>query len=172
MAQWCLDQGAQIVAVDAPCRWRTGGRPRSAEALLSAERIHSFATPEREKAYSHEKGFFLWMQEGEKLFNALEETHPIWLSPDAPPKNQRLALETFPHAVACALAGTVVKKDMEQRRRLLKSVGIDGKPLTSNDLVDAAMCAYVAQCALAWQCKSYGDPMGGFIVVPLSLKSQ
>jgi predicted RNase H-like nuclease len=167
MARWCVDHGAQIVAVDAPCRWSTGGRPRSAELLLRDEKIQCFSTPARDTACNHDKRFYDWMLEGEKLFNALEEAHPLWLSSEAPKKDQRMTLETFPHAVACSMAGKVVKKDMKHRRDLLTSVGIDGETLTGDDLVDAALCAFVAHSALTWRCKAYGDPQGGFIVVPL-----
>jgi predicted RNase H-like nuclease len=50
---------------------------------------------------------------------------------------------------------------------LLKQAGIDLKPLTSIDLVDAALCALTAHLAASGTpCRLYGEETEGLIVVP------
>lgn len=79
-----------------------------------------------------------------------------------------VCFETFPHAVACALAGTILsaKHKRSERRKLLREVGLCIDSLTNIDMVDAALCALVAHHFLAGTIKTYGDAEEGFIVVP------
>src|SRR5205085_741180 len=99
----CDDQGAEVVAVDAPCRWRLPGeRARAAERALAAGKISCFSTPIEEKARGH--NFYTWMYAGHALYAALAATHLIY---SGEPRPTRVAIETFPQAVACALAGKI-----------------------------------------------------------------
>src|SRR5687767_6420581 len=75
IAAWCRAQGATVVAVDAPCRWRTSGLARAAERELAKEKISRFSTPTEARATDHP--FFTWMIAGQALFRALHVTHPI-----------------------------------------------------------------------------------------------
>src|SRR5262245_4610091 len=73
MADWCRNIGAQIVAVDAPCKWRTlDGRARLAELSMAAEGIACYYAPTEEKARAH--AFYAWMLAGQELYSAL--AHP------------------------------------------------------------------------------------------------
>jgi hypothetical protein len=86
----------------------------------------------------------------------------------AAPNGSRICFETFPQAVACALAGSTVsaKGKATIRRGLLHAAGIDVGPLKNVDSVDAALCALTAHHFLAGSIKTYGDPETGLIVVP------
>lgn len=163
-AAWCRKIGAQAVGVDAPCRWSLNGRSRPAERALAGEKIHSFATPSRVAAENRD--FYRWMFNGAELYRLLEthyrlfDGHSVGITP--------VVFETFPQAVACALAGEVVsaKKKATVRRALLTKAGVAITPLTNIDTVDAALCALTAHYLLAAQYKTYGDAIEGFIVVP------
>src|SRR5206468_9732635 len=80
----------------------------------------------------------------------------------------QVCFETFPHAVACALAGKIVSATQKRiiRRELLREAGIDTRRLTNIDTIDAALCALAANHFLAGNVKTYGDASEGFIVVP------
>jgi predicted RNase H-like nuclease len=79
-----------------------------------------------------------------------------------------VSFETFPHAVACALAGMTIsaKKKSSVRRKLLQQCGVDAKQLRNIDYVDAAMCAIVAQRLLSGKYRCFGDAGEGMLVVP------
>ena len=114
IAAWCRAQGATVVAVDAPCRWRTSGLARAAERELAKEKISCFSTPTEARATDHP--FFTWMIAGQALFRALHATHPICSNTA---QRVSVAVETFPQAVACALAGQIVlakKKGVVRRQ--------------------------------------------------------
>lgn len=167
MAEWCRRIGARAVGVDAPCRWRLTGRARPAERALAAEGIHSFATPSR--AAAENRDFYRWMINGAELFRLLEAHYPLFDGGNA--TSGPVCFETFPQAVACALAGKVVsaKRKSAVRRELLREAGIDTAPLTNIDTVDAvdaALCALAAHSLLAGSYKTYGDATEGLIVVP------
>ena len=164
MVEWCLRIGARAVGVDAPCRWSLTGRARPAERSLAAEGIHSFATPGRAAAESRD--FYRWMINGAELFRLLEAHYPLFDGGNA--TSGPVCFETFPQAVACALAGKVVsaKRKSAVRRELLRKAGIDTVPLTNIDTVDAALCALAAHSLLAGSYKTYGDATEGFVVVP------
>jgi predicted nuclease with RNAse H fold len=164
VAQWCNEQGARVIAIDAPCRWRTHGQPaRAAERELAADRISCFSTPTEEKAKGH--AFFTWMIAGAEMYSALNAEFPLY---DGGSRREFVAIETFPQAVACALAGEIVsaKRKNDVRRELIRLGGIDPTAFANIDEIDAALCAFAAESFVRDDFKSYGDVEGGFIVVP------
>lgn len=174
MADWAHGLGAEVVGVDAPCRWSEpdnayGGCARAAERdLKRIDGISCFASPTRAKAAAHTGTFYGWMFNGEALFAELEKTYRLF-DGNAKAKGGPSCFETFPQAVACALAGrndVSAKEKATNRRELLVKAGIDITPLTNIDLVDAALCAVTANAFLAGRIKAYGDAAEGFIVVP------
>lgn len=163
IARWCKDQGATVVAVDAPCRWRTGKHARLAERELARDRISCFSTPTDTQAQGH--AFFTWMIAGAELYAALADDFPIY---DGSPQREHVAIETFPQAVACALAGEIVsaKRKNDIRRELIRLSGIDATGLANIDEIDAVLCALAASSFARDDFKSYGDAAGGFIIAP------
>lgn len=167
LARQCNEFGAVLVGIDSPCRWARPGMGRIAERALSKERIFCFATPSRERALDSTSGFYDWMFNGERVYQALAATHSLLA--ESRYSGGRVCFETFPHAVTCALLGTEVasaKKKREQRRALLQSAGIDTSALKSIDAIDAAVCALTAEYLRLGQARAYGDGEGGFIFVP------
>ena len=81
---------------------------------------------------------------------------------------KNVSFETFPHAVASALAGEVVsaRRKSTIRCALLKERNIEKRELKNIDYVDAALCALTAQCLLDAKINKYGGLQEGFIVVP------
>jgi len=163
IASWCKEQGATVVAVDAPCRWRTGTQARLAEREMAQVRITSFSTPTEVRARGH--AFFTWMFAGMEMFQALASNHPLYLGQA---NRSAVAIESFPQAVACALAGQIVsaKEKNRVRRALLAQAGIDETGLSNIDEVDATLCAIAAQTFVHGSFQSYGDITGGFIITP------
>jgi predicted nuclease with RNAse H fold len=45
LAAWCREVGAELVAVDAPCHWRSGAEARAAERELMGDGISCFVSP-------------------------------------------------------------------------------------------------------------------------------
>ncbi len=164
MTRWCLEIKARIIAIDAPCRWSITGRARPAERELAQDGIYAFATPTRQNAES--RAFYRWMQNGATLYQAIELHYQLFEGRIG--DFSQVCFETFPHAVACALAGKIVsaKRKCIIRRELLREAGIDTTLLTNIDTVDAALCALAANHFLAGNVKTYGDATEGFIVVP------
>lgn len=164
MAAWCRKMGAQAVGIDAPCRWSSTGRARFAERSLASVGISAFATPSRQTAQN--SPFYRWMLNGAELFRLIEPDYPLFAGTDAPAAP--VCFETFPQAVACALAGEIVsaKQKKTVRRDLLGRAGINISELTNIDSVDAALCALTAHYLLTGKIKTYGDVTDGFIVVP------
>ncbi len=170
---WCQHIGAQHVGVDAPCRWSTDGRRRPAEAALQAAGIACFASPTRAAALAHEAaarardqaGWYGWMFEGERLYAELLKRYVLYAGelPAGPS-----CFETFPQAVACALAGQLVsaKQKRRVRRSLLMQAGIDIRDLTNIDKVDAALCALAAHAFTRGRFVRYGVADDGFVIVP------
>lgn len=166
IVEWCKQKQAIAIGVDAPCQWSQSGRARTAERALMNEGIWCFATPTLEMAMSHPKDHYGWMIAGAELFSLLKthyrlfDGHPVDSTP--------VCFETFPQAVACALAGDIVsaKRKSSVRRKLLSNIGIDASTLPNIDFVDAALCAVSAQSMLAGNFNYYGDTLEGFIVVP------
>jgi len=172
LADWCCKTArATVIAVDAPCHWSLDGRARTAERQLMENGIWCFSTPTRQRALEHPKDHYGWMLQGEKLFKALEETHP--LCSRLPTRNQRCCFETFPHAITWYLTNGQCRASRKrtERRRLLQQAGIDLTKLTNIDLVDAALCALTAYyAATGGNLVSYGETKTGLIVVPASFK--
>ena len=170
LADWCRDEiGASIVAIDAPCRWSTGGRVRPAERELLAHGIRCFLTPSRRVAVQHPKHYYEWMLRGAELFRALEKTHP--LCREAPTGDVACCFETFPHAISWHLRGgnAAAAKKKAQRVALLRRHGGYAACLVSIDWIDAALCAVVAAMAAAARpLKIYGEEHTGYIIVPAS----
>jgi predicted nuclease with RNAse H fold len=169
IVDWCIDHTACIVAVDAPCAWSQNGLSRRAERELkmNGQVIQCFKTPMRERAYSQGTGFYGWVFNGEKLYQRLKRHYVLF---DGMRRDDLVVLETFPHAVVCALAKKVVpaKNKVAVRRKALRDHGYDISRLPNIDFVDAALCALTAEAFLEdrWQC--FGDKQEGFIVVPNS----
>lgn len=170
IVKWCRNEvQAQVISIDAPCRWSKDGRARPAERQLMGEGIWCFSSPTRQMAMDHPRNNFGWMLNGEALFQELERTHPLCCSLPIS-FGQKQCFETFPHATTCALSKGVVsaKKKRTIRRALLDQAGIDQAQLTNIDLVDAAICALTAHSlAMGKPCKSYGEPTTGLIIVPV-----
>lgn len=167
LANKCDQLGAQAVGVDSPCRWGRQGEGRLAEKTLAKERIFCFATPTRERAAENRSGFYGWMFNGERVYQALAASHP--LLNEQRYSAGKVCFETFPHAITCAMRGAdfaSAKRKRRQRRELLESSGIDTRPLKSIDALDAALCALTAEYLLRGQTRTYGDAEGGFIFVP------
>ena len=78
LAHWCRSViGAQLIAIDAPCRWSSDGRARPCERELNAADIRCFASPTRQAALSHPSNYYGWMLQGEALYRQLEVSHPL-----------------------------------------------------------------------------------------------
>lgn len=167
LASQCNDFAVEVIGIDSPCCWGSPEQGRCAERALARERIFCFATPTRERAQANRSGFYGWMFNGERVYQTLAVTHPL-LSEERY-LGGKVCFETFPHAITCAMLGTNVasaKYKRLQRRALLEDVGIDTRPLTSIDALDAALCALTAEyLRLGWT-KAYGDAESGHIFVP------
>jgi predicted nuclease with RNAse H fold len=109
--------------------------------------------------------FYDWVFNGEKLYQSLLPHYQLFDDTD---QRGRIVIETFPHAVVCALAGRVVpaRPKATTRRRMLREQGYDDQPLKNIDFVDAALCAHTAQQFLLGRTCWFGDNAEGFIVVP------
>ena len=168
LRDWCLNEmKVQVIAIDAPCRWSTNGRMRACERELMQRGIHCFASPTREQAIRHPSDYYGWMLRGEALYRALEPSHPICTA--LPVAGEHCCMETFPHAITWHLRGgeAQARQKRRQRRELLRKAGIDLEQLSNIDLVDAALCALTAHRAVSGaNCKAYGNPFEGIIVVP------
>ena len=171
LRDWCLNtHNALVIAIDAPCRWSHDGRMRACERELMRQGMHCFASPSRERAVQHPSNYYGWMLRGEALYQALEPSHPLCTTHPIP--GERCCLETFPHAITWHLRGgnAQARRKRAQRRDLLKQAGIDLTPLTSIDLVDAALCALTAHMtASGAPCTIYGEATEGVIVVPAAV---
>jgi predicted nuclease with RNAse H fold len=160
---WCREQGAGAVGIDAPCQWSMTGRARPCEREIARLGIPAFSTPSAIIGEVHP--FYRWMVNGIALYRQLVSYYRLY---DGGSRfSHPVCFETFPQAIACALAGkrlSAQNKRMD-RRRILERAGI-AEPLTSIDEVDAALCALSAQHVLAGRFTSYGDAAEGFILVP------
>lgn len=166
VAAWCKDIGARAVGVDAPICWSQTGRARAAEQELMAAGISCFSTPSAEQAKCHPTNYYGWMLNGAKLYRSLDQHYDRFKGGKA--SRSPVCFETFPQAVACALAGKVVQARTKRavRRGLLEQAGVSCSPLTHIDAIDAAMCALAARYFLNGRYRIYGEPREGFIVVP------
>jgi predicted nuclease with RNAse H fold len=164
VVDWCLKIGARAIGIDAPCRWSSTGRARTAERSLAKAGISTFATPSREVAET--RPFNRWMLNAAELLHLIERHYVLFDGSHM--VTGPMCFETFPQAVACALAGEIVsaKRKGIVRRELLRKRGINTAVLTNIDTVDAALCALTAHYFLAGNVKTYGDATDGYIVVP------
>jgi predicted nuclease with RNAse H fold len=165
VAAWCRAQGASAIAIDAPSHWSVSGRARPCERQLAALGLSVFPTPSRAIGEVHP--FYRWMVNGAALYACLVEHYRLYegrLSPVDHP----LCFETFPQAIACALAGKTLsaKNKRVDRRRLLEDAGLATESLPTIDHVDAALCAVAAQHVLAGSFMALGEAGEGFILVP------
>ena len=163
VADWCSEHEAIGIGIDAPCRWSQTGHARAAERELARLGIFAFATPSR--ALAESKTFHSWMLNGAQLYQLVERSYPLF---DGHEPRTRFCVETFPQAVACALAGRVLsaKKKSTNRPAVLRDEGVDTTSLTNVDFIDAALCALAAQYVARGTYKAFGDEQDGFIVVP------
>ena len=163
MAQWCVEQKADVVAVDAPCRWRGPDLARAAERELAAEGIACYYAPTEQRAREH--AFYQWMVPGADLYAALSPHFTLY---GGSPMQGPAVIETFPQAVACARAGHLVsaKKKRAVRKSLIQRSGIPMAGDETIDDIDALLCAVAAQAFADGKFKAYGDAEGGFIIVP------
>jgi len=172
-AAWCLRQQATVVAVDAPCRWSLNSGSRKAENELSIgkDTIQCFKTPTRDRAEANTKNFYGWVFNGQSLYKALTPGFPIY---EGKPQKNPATIETFPHAVVCALKGSVVpaKPKAATRREVLRQQlpGVDLSPLRNIDFVDAALCALAARAYLENSYQEFGDASEGYIIIPATRK--
>ena len=163
--EWCLEVGAQVVAVDAPCRWSSAGRSRFAERDIRARTgISTFSTPDRTLGKVHP--FYEWVRNGQTLYQLLEESYSLFNGEVGPGPQ---CMETFPQAVACALAQRILpaKRKCANRRDVLVKRGLETSTLKNIDFVDAALCAVAALYLQRNEFDCYGDDKEGFIVVPI-----
>ena len=167
VATWCRRIGAELVGIDAPCKWSCTGRAREAERALMRMAIWCFSTPTREAAVKHRSNHFGWMLAGESLYAALSNTYRL-LGTDGHDGQGKWMFETFPHAVVCSLRGRVVKAGPKRsvRTGVLHDQGIDTDRFTSIDYVDAALCALTARFVAEGSWCSHGNAAEGTIIVP------
>lgn len=167
LSRWCRKKEAQVIAIDAPCRWSSDGHSRPAERALMQRGIFCFSTPTRERAEAHPKDYFGWMINGMALYRALADRYPLCATVSA--SNQPCCFETFPHAITWRLRGgrAVASRKRKERRELLEMAGIDLSPWTNIDFIDAALCALAAyHAAMGGACEVFGEPATGMIIVP------
>ncbi len=167
IVRWCQAQGAQVVGVDAPSGWSEDGRARPSERALMQAGISCFASPTRVAARMHPKNYFGWMLCGEELFAVLQESYALF-DGQAPLEQSRLCFETYPHGIACALAGEPVsaREKRQVRRRLLEGAGVDTAALSNIDELDGALCALAAYRFVCGEYVSYGGVGCSSIVLP------
>lgn len=167
LLEHCLAHDVVAVGVDAPCLWRSGGVARAAERELARAGISLFSTPERETALASTSGFYGWMFNGERVYQALGADYPVLATPTY--AGGRVSFETFPHAITAAFLGRHVasaRLKNVQRRQVLESAGIVTATLITIDEIDAAMCALAAHHLLEGASQAYGDAGSGYIHIP------
>jgi predicted nuclease with RNAse H fold len=168
VAKWCASVQPQIIAIDAPCQWSTTGRARACERQLMEEGVFCFSTPAKKIAVNHPAEHFEWMLNGMLLYEGVSDLFPLFSGCWS--HGSRCVIETFPHAVVCAIAGEVVRARPKSsvRRLALRAAGIsdESERLTNIDFVDAALCAVAARGLLQSRFRLLGGPEEGFIVLP------
>lgn len=160
LAEWRPDG----IAIDSPPAWGVAGGSRQAERALRRLGIQSYGTPSDPQMQQHR--FFGWMRVGIAAFETcLRAGFPRYRSGGV----QGTAFEVFPHATSVVLSGALPpagtrKKDW--RAAVLRARGVELAPLTTLDLIDAALAALTAMFALRGEFSALGDPEEGTIVVP------
>ena len=163
---WCRRLKASAVGIDAPRRWSLTSRARPCERALAAEGLHTFATPSQAKGAAHP--FYRWMVQGADLYRCLNPDYRLFEGQRS--VSDQVCFETFPHAVACALARKPLSAGQKRadRSRLLRKAGVSTEALMNIDWIDAALCALAAHHLVMGTIETYGDVAEGFIVVPQS----
>lgn len=163
ITDWCLGHKAMAIAVDAPCGWSADRKSRQAERELMGKRIGCFSTPTREIAGG--RSFYGWVVNGERLYKSLRKHYQLF---DGKRTKKPMCIETFPHAVVCALTGRVVaaKPKSQVRRSALCDMGYDTDSLSNIDFLDAALCAVAAARFHEGRYRCHGKAREGLIVVP------
>ena len=130
---------------------------------MASEGINCYYAPTEARAREH--AFYTWMLPGKELYEELSADHTLYLGEHS---EGAICIETFPHAVACALAGELVSAKQKRfiRGELLQRAGFSLANLSNIDEIDAALCALAAHSFVRRDFKRYGDPAGGFIIVP------
>jgi predicted nuclease with RNAse H fold len=155
--------GPDVVAIDAPPAWASGGRSRLTERELRWFGIQCFNTPSDDRLADHP--FYEWMTVGFAVFRVLETSFPRYRGGSV----KGTAIEVFPHATAVVLAGCLPPKGVAPhawRREVLRAHGIEPRALRSADQVDAALAALTGRYALERRFSAPGDPREGQIVLP------
>jgi predicted RNase H-like nuclease len=154
-----------VIAIDAPPGWATGGGSRLTERMLAEFNIHSFNTPSASNGKGHR--FYEWMRVGFRVFRAAARAGFPRYAAGEP---RGTAMEVFPHATATVLAGCLRPKGIAKktwREGVLRAQGVRIDELTSADLVDAGLCALTGVLALQGKHFAPGDPKEGVIVLPV-----
>ncbi|MDX1679700.1 MAG: DUF429 domain-containing protein [Akkermansiaceae bacterium] len=171
LRDWALDLQPAAIAIDAPCAWSSEGRSRQAERelRLDGEKISCFSTPT--EAVAGDRDFYRWVHHGIGLYRALEPHFALYRGEG---RSQPMLLETFPHAVACALAGKLLRAHPKSpmRRGLLRQIGIREAELANIDFVDAALCAVAARAWSEESFQAFGNPAEGYIVIPKPIDNE
>jgi predicted nuclease with RNAse H fold len=163
----CLAHDVAAVGIDAPCLWRGEGGARQAEREMARAGISAFSTPLRADALASTSGFYGWMFNGERVYQALAAAYPLLDTPTY--RGERASFETFPHAITSSQLGRAVASARlkgVQRRQVLAHSGIDTSLLTSIDAVDAALCALAASHVVKGTSRVFGASADGYIHVP------
>jgi len=165
----CLAHDAVAVGIDAPCLWRGEGGARQGEREMARAGVSAFSTPLRADARASTSGFYGWMFNGERVYQALAAAYPLLDTPTY--RGERVSFETFPHAITSSLLGRAVASARlkgVQRRQVLSHFGIDTSLLTSIDAVDAALCALAASHLVQGKSRVFGAASDGYIHVPVA----
>jgi predicted nuclease with RNAse H fold len=164
VVSWCCEQEACVIGIDAPCQWSLSGRARPCERELAGLGMSAFCTPSQAVGRVHP--FYSWMLNGAELFRLLAPHYRVY--DGRSPVTGRVCFETFPHAIACALAGKKLSATHKRvdRRQLLARAAIATELFTNIDELDAALCAVAAEHVVTGYFKAYGDAAEGFILLP------
>ena len=164
IAAWVRQAGARAIGGDAPCHWRCGEHMRPAERDLARRRIHCFATPGREMAESHP--FYAWMRNGLSLYQSLSVDYPLFEG--SAPARAKVCFETFPQAIACALAGKqlAARNKRKERRGLVGGWGSERGGVVPLVSVAGALGAVTARRYLLGDYQKLGDSAEGYILLP------
>jgi predicted nuclease with RNAse H fold len=161
-----LEWQPDIVAIDSPPSWSSGGKSREVEKALRRLGINAFPTPNRDTGPANT--FFDWMQEGFKLFESAAEAGYRRYRSGNP---RHTAIEVFPHATAAVLAKGLLPTGTHKaawRRSILEGQGVAAATLHSVDQIDAALAALTGLRALQGIFVAVGDTEEGVIVLPVT----
>lgn len=173
VVDWLRGLVPRIVAIDAPCKWaKKGSSSREAERSLHKDGIHCFFSPDQDGSRRPKKANwnYDWIKQGRKIYDALSKDYPLFVGGR---ERKALTIETFPHGVASALSEVPLSGNskVRDRRRLLREVcEIDESRLRNIDFVDAALCAYAAECFARDDIQVVGNPGEGYIVLPKGVR--